>query len=150
MDGMVHRNFGPIAHQCSTERGILEIYTPQPCVHVIVMEGFMEGPHVDELIKVTEQSFATHQAPQHSFHDWLCMMGYESRCRVRLTSWVLGNPRLFGDIHIAARERIVRMGVQVANMVLSSRMRTHGDEESLLKELDRMIRARRSEARSAV
>jgi len=131
--------FGPLSSICSTDRGVLELYEPRPSLFATVMDGFMEKAHARFLMESAQRALIRDDIPLSSFHDWTCMMGYDSQCRLRLTAWMLASPSLFGETHIAVKERLAGMGVEVANLVLSGRIHTHDNTDSLMDALRREL-----------
>lgn len=129
--------------EVATPTGTARLWALSPTVYVSSVTGHMVHAHADLFERFAEQRLLRARGKLNVFHDWMGMTGYESRCRQRLTSWSLAHLDDFDEVHLAQRSKLVAMGVQVANIVLKGKIRTHSSLARLESELRRVLEATR-------
>ena len=117
--------------EARTARGAERVWALGPNIYVTRVTGHMEDTHADLFEVYGADRIALAKGPLLVFHDWVEMTGYESRCRTRLTEWSLARLDRFGAVHLAVRSKIVRMGIQVANIPLRGLIRPYPARQPL-------------------
>lgn len=103
-----------------TLKGTFTVWTLAPTIYVTRCSGHLEDAHVDLLISYSLPLVKAAPFPIDVFHEWTEMTGYDPSCRRRITTWALENKEHFGRVHVSVQSKLVRMGVQVANLVLGN------------------------------
>lgn len=124
-----------------TSSGVVRAWVLTRNVYVTQAAGHMDDDHCAFLETFGEGQIRRAGGSKHYiFHDWMELTGYESRTRLRLTTWSAARRHTFEEVHLAIKSRIVAMGVQVANIALGGFMRAHTGVSSLEVELARVMR----------
>jgi hypothetical protein len=124
-----------------TASGVVRAWVLARNVYVTQASGHMHDDHCAFLEAFGEEQIRCADGAKHYiFHEWMELTGYESRTRVRLTTWSAARRHTFQEVHLAIKSRMVAMGVQVANIALGGFMRAHTGISSLEVELARVMR----------
>jgi hypothetical protein len=102
--------------------------TVAPRVAEYKVWGHFDVELADRLLAVIERDVAR-ETRCVAFHDWSEMEDYETRARLRLTSWVIKNRQRYDAIHILSSSRLVGMGVTVANLSLGQFITTYNTDQ---------------------
>lgn len=92
--------------------------------------GRITTPLANELSRRTEATNHFAVGDLVVFHDWSQVRGYESAARVHLTKWLWSKRSHFRAVHILTDDRLVSMGVNVANAALGGLITVHSEAES--------------------
>lgn len=65
-----------------------------------------------------------------AFHDWSAVTSYDTSARIHLTTWLLANRKHFTAVHVLSDDRMVAMGVTVANGLLGGFITAHASRAS--------------------
>lgn len=116
-------------------RGALRIWAVRDDVGITRVTGCFESA----LVAPFTETITTllRGKPLHGFHDWSAMDGYDVDTRVALTRWAFEHRRAFASVHLLTPSRLVRLGVQAANVALGGFMHAHASavtfEEAFLR-----------------
>jgi len=124
----------------STASGTLRAWALAPNVFATQGHGHMTDEHCAFIEDYGEARIREHDGKLYVFHDWMELTGYDTKTRLRLTAWAVAHRNAYEEVHIAARSRIIAMGVQVANIALGGFMRAHNGIAALEVELARVLR----------
>ena len=129
------------AVRLEVDRGDIVLWPLAPHIVVTEMRGHMT-PAMSQLLMARIDPLYGKCKKLYSFHNWMGMTGYESSCRVELTSWVLRN-KAKTELHIATSSRLVAMGVMVAKVALGDALHVYQDLAALERELVALLGKRR-------
>jgi hypothetical protein len=76
------------------------------------------------------------------FDDMEATTGYATEARSALTQWVMAHRRALGGIHILTHNRLVAMGVTVANLALGGFLTAYTDRTAFNAALGRVVSGR--------
>ena len=145
---VLRRDEGTDFAEHATASGAIRVWTLARNVYATQGEGHMQDDHCAFLEKHGEERIRRAGGKLYVFHDWMQMTGYDSKTRIRLTTWSAAHRAAYQEVHLAVRSRIVAMGVQVANIALGGFMRAHTGVASLEVELARVLRQVGADTRS--
>jgi hypothetical protein len=129
------------AVRLEVERGDIVMWNLAPHIFLTEMRGHMTPAMSTAIIERTGPLYEKCEKI-YGFHNWLEMTGYESICRVELTSWAVRN-KAKSALHIASASRMVAMGVMVAKVALGDALHVYQDLAALERELVALLGKRR-------
>jgi hypothetical protein len=134
------RERGTLFAERVTPSGKLRAWALAPNVFATQGEGHMTDDHCAFIEDYSEARIREYHGTLYVFHDWMEMTGYDTKTRLRLTAWAVAHRKAYEEVHVAARSRIIAMGVHVANLALGGVMRFHTGIAALEVELARVLR----------
>jgi hypothetical protein len=134
------RERGTLFAERATPSGTLRAWALAPNVFATQGQGHMTNEHCAFIEDYGEARIREHEGKFYVFHEWTELTGYDTKTRLRLTAWAVAHRHAYEEVHIAARSRIIAMGVQVANIALGGFMRAHTGVAALEVELARVLR----------
>lgn len=103
-----------------------------------VLSGRITVPLCDAMIGRIERTNNFVIGDIIAFHDWSGVGSYESAARLRLTTWLWKNRDRFRAVHILTTDRLVSMGVTVANGTLGGFLTTYATMDQYRQARDAM------------
>lgn len=117
---------GAPSRSWKNDKAALATWSPVRCVYVTRLDGHVDDDVAQQLVK-NGNDVLERGGKLVAFHDWSSVTSYDSLARKTLTDWGLA---IRGDVlgvHIYVTNKIVRMGVSVASMVLTGMLVSHAD-----------------------
>jgi len=108
----------------SDGRGTLEITTVRPGVVLQRFSGHALAPMADLIAARLDKELARSRRIV-VFDDWEEATGYESEVRIRLTAWTRERLDRIPETHILVRSKLLAMGIAVANVAVSGKLRAY-------------------------
>ena len=107
---VLRREEGTDFAECNTASGKIRMWVLAPSVYVTQGEGHMQDDHAQFLELQGTERIRRAGGKLYVFHDWMEMTGYDSKTRVRLTTWSASHRHVYQEVHPAVRSRIVSDG----------------------------------------
>ncbi len=114
--------------QWSTERGVVTTWLLAPNILVSRVEGYADVQLVDHIVDSGNAVVARYGSLV-AFHDWEQISSYESKARTRLTQWGDAIRDDVRSVHILVGSTLVKMGVNVASLVLGNMLVAYDSRE---------------------
>ena len=114
--------------QWRTERGGATTWILPPNILVSRVEGHADVELVRHIVESGDEVIARYGSLV-AFHDWERITSYDSKARTRLTQWgdsIRANVR---SVHILVGSTLVKMGVNVASLVLGNMLTAYDSRE---------------------
>lgn len=129
---------GPAPERLQTSKSSVEIEFPQPHIMLVRVTG---APPEDMLPRVLalRDGLLKQSRPLVFFDDFAKATHYSTRMRVELTAWMFHNRSRVGAVHLLSGNKIVDMGVTVANLALNGLIRCYPDRPSFEAALAREL-----------
>jgi len=138
---------GPPARTWETARGSVATWAPASGVYVTRVVGHMEAEIANRIISAGNDVIAR-DGKLIAFHDWSAVTGYDSACRQSLTQWGYEIRGQVERVHILITNKLVRMGVSVASIVLLGMIVSHDEAATFEAQLQAAIDARKKAPRA--
>lgn len=115
------------------ERATLASWSPVRCVYVSRIVGHLDEDVATQVVK-GGNDVIDRGGKLAGFQEWSGITSYDSPALKKLTDWGLEVRNDVVRVHIHVTDKIVRMGVSVASMVLSGMFVVH-DEQTVFEQL---------------
>jgi hypothetical protein len=109
-------------HRFECAQGYATLARPVPHVIQIVMSGSVDAGVGKRFAAVLHAELASATGPVHTFWDLEAMFQYASDVRVLSTQALMRNWAKVASVETLATNRLVKMGVAVANVALRGRI----------------------------
>ncbi len=136
MDAIV----GLPARTWETARGSIATWAPARGMFVTRVIGHVDAEIAGRMISGGNDVVAR-DGKLIGFHDWSGVTSYDSACRQQLTQWGFDIRNDVERVHFLVTNKLVRMGVSVASIVLLGMLVAHDDavtfETQLASEIEK-------------
>ncbi len=119
----------------------MHLWRPAPTIAVSRVVGALT-PEAARALEATLRRSIAEEGRHLGFHDWEAMTDYDFADRVRLTAAVARDFDRIDGVHFLTGSRVVRFGVEAANLVLK-RLTVHPSRESFERALREAVVQRR-------
>jgi hypothetical protein len=127
-----------VAQKWETPRGKLLVWLPAPTIVAHQFTGHLDV-ELTRLLIGTLNKMVERRGQLTMFNDWEGMRGYDSEARVQLTQWVRSIHDELRGVHILVRDKLVGMGVSVANLSLGGILKSYTDRVAWERALQDLV-----------